>query len=272
MKKNTAKTLSSEVLEKADGVFGTVIDLSLWYIAYFASLGIPQKQSGAYWQAQRNADSFLELVHYDVIKRGIIEARRRGFVEKKRSDTGDVQISPSGVKRLQSVTPLYKEMRPWDGKMYLVTYDIPEKQRRDRVILCRYLTRIKCARLQDSLWLTLDNPKAELWAFVKEHELGGMIIVSDVGRDGSIGDEDIHTLIIRVFNIEKLNKRYIIWLNRAEREATPQLSLLGFLSILKDDPQLPFELLPSWWKGNEAYAMVKRQLRSMSMYCRSAAS
>jgi DNA-binding transcriptional regulator PaaX len=99
-----------------------------------------------------------------------------------------------------------------------------------------------------------------------------MIIVSDVGRDGSIGDEDIHTLIIRVFNIEKLNKRYIIWLNRAEREATPQLSLLGFLSILKDDPQLPFELLPSWWKGNEAYAMVKRQLRSMSMYCRSAAS
>ena len=52
MKKKSSKDVSVKVLEMAEGVFGTVIDLSLWYVAYFASLGIPQSGSGAYWRAQ----------------------------------------------------------------------------------------------------------------------------------------------------------------------------------------------------------------------------
>ncbi|MEK7592582.1 MAG: hypothetical protein AAB508_04275 [Patescibacteria group bacterium] len=272
MKKKRTKELSSEILKMAEGVFGTVIDLSLWYVAYFTSLGIPQKQSGAYWRAQNNADSFIESVNYEVIKRGIAEARRRGFVEKKELNKSVPHISQSGTKRLLSVTPFYKEVRPWNGKMYLVTYDIPEKQRRDRMILYRYLKQIRCARLQDSLFMTPNNPKDMLSVFVKEHELGGMIIVSDIGKDGSIGDEDVHALIIRVFEIEKLNKRYDMWLMRVRGKTIDQFSILGFLSILKDDPQLPYELLPEWWKGEEAYEKVKNQLRMVSSRVRSIAS
>lgn len=264
MKKESSKDVSAKVLEMAEGAFGTVIDLSLWYVAYFASFGMPQSGSGAYWRAQNTADSFLTSVNYDVIKRGIAEARRRGLVEKGRKKNAAPRMTRSGEKRLQEVAPFYKELRPWDGKMHLVTYDVPEEKRKDRKVLFRFLKQIGCARLQDSLWMNPSNPKDVLATFVKEHTLGGMIIVSDVGKDGSIGDEDVHALVVRVFGIEELNNRYDAWLKMLGNKAIDQMSLLKFLSILKDDPQLPFELLPEWWKGEEAYKKAKNQLRKLS--------
>ncbi|MBI5613619.1 hypothetical protein HY947_01735 [Candidatus Gottesmanbacteria bacterium] len=263
-KKSSPKDISEMVLGAAEGVFGTVIDLSLWYVAYFASLGLPQSDSGAYWRAQNNADSFLYSVNYDVIKRGIAEARRRGLVEKVSKKNAAPQISSQGEKRLNSVLPIYKEKRPWDGRLHLVTYDVPEVKRKDRKILYRFLKKIGCARLQDSLWMTPHNPKEILISFVNEHALSGMIIVSDIGKDGSIGDDDVHALVVRVFGIEELNARYSSWFKILGNKTIDQMALLRFLSIVKDDPQLPFELLPSWWKGDDAYNKVKNQLRKLS--------
>ena len=272
MKKKSSKDVSVKVLEMAEGVFGTVIDLSLWYVAYFASLGIPQSGSGAYWRAQNNADSFLYSVNYDVIKRGIAEARRRGYVKHAKKRNIVPLITKSGEKRLSQIVPFYKKKRSWDGRLRLVTYDVPEAKKNDRKILYRFLKQIGCARLQDSLWMTPYNPKEILSSFVKEHALGGMIIVSDIGKDGSIGDEDVYALVVRVFGIEELSKRYDAWLKILGSKTVGQMELLRFLSIVKDDPQLPFELLPTWWKGEEAYQKVKKQLRNLSSRGLSAAS
>mgnify|MGYP001581422065 FL=1 len=98
MKKKSSKDVSEKVLSVAEGVFGTVIDLSLWYVAYFASFGTLQSGSGAYWRAQNNADSFVQSINYDVIKRGIAEARRRGLIEKGRKKNVSQSINTSVQK------------------------------------------------------------------------------------------------------------------------------------------------------------------------------
>jgi len=83
------------------------------------------------------------------------------------------------------------------------------------------------------------------------------VIVSDMGRDGSIGEEDIRGLIVRVYELEKLNDRYKEWLEEFDGETIDRWAVMLFLSILKDDPQLPFVLLPKWWKGDIVYQKVK---------------
>ncbi len=65
-------------------------------------------------------------------------------------------------------------------------------------------------------------------------------------------------LVQKVYKLDSLNERYEKFLARAKvNPANPWLKL-EYLAILRDDPQLPFELLPSNWKGKEANSVYER--------------
>jgi DNA-binding transcriptional regulator PaaX len=148
--------------------------------------------------------------------------------------------------------------------MHVITYDIPEKQSNDRKKLRQYLRIIGCGLLQESVWITPYNPIDILRNFIKDKQLNGnIIIVSDIGKDGSIGEEDLHAMIIRVYRLEEINKRYEFWLK--DNNHIDHGSMIEYLFILKDDPQLPFALLPSWWKGDSAYKKVKDALEKVAV-------
>src|SRR3989337_1644773 len=100
------------------------------------------------------------------------------------------EITKEGRKRLRRLIPRYDEKRVWDGRMHLVTYDIPERRYSDRQLLRMYLKKIGCGRLQDSVWITPYNPVDIIRAFVEKHDLAGTVIVSDMGDGGAIGEED----------------------------------------------------------------------------------
>ena len=54
------------------------------------------------------------------------------------------------------------------------------------------------------------------------------------------------------------------WLEAIEdQDGGDQLSIVSYLAILKDDPQLPFSLLPPWWKGDSAYQKVKMKMQKV---------
>jgi len=250
-----AKTIA----EISEGVFSHTFDVSLWLVAYTAALSVPQSSVGQLYRAQRTADRFLHQINYETIKQGIAEARRRGFLKKTvRGRRVWPEITEAGRKRLQSLIPQYDEKRTWDGRMHIVTYDIPERKRRDRFLLREYLKRIGCARLQESVWVTPYNPFDILQEFVEEKALQGTMIVSNMGKGGSIGEEHLKDLIVRVYNIAELNKRYEEWLyDVKEHGSMDQWGVIHYLSILRDDPQLPFALLPDWWKGEEAHRKLR---------------
>lgn len=252
----TSRQVGRITLDIAEGVFSHTVDLMLWYTVFMAELSTPFQTYGKPFRASIAADRFLNSVNYEVIKHAIVSAKHRGWITR-RSRHAIPEITKEGKKRLASAIPHYDPIRAWDERMHLVTYDIPEKRKDDRHMLRQYLRRIGCGRLQDSVWITPYNPIDTVRTFIEERELAGTVVVSDLGHDGAIGEEDLRSLIVRVYQLESLNDRYEAWLADTDRKDIDHWMVVQYLSILTDDPQLPFPLLPSWWKGDRAYKTIQ---------------
>lgn len=255
-KRGVSKQLSRAALALADGLFGSVVDMTLYFIAYMGTVSLPQSTSGQVWRAQREAERFLNEVNYDVIKHAIHAARKKRWIKRVKRHAAP-EITREGKRRLASILPVYDAIRAWDAHLHTIVYDIPETRRKDRDLLREYLRRIGCGRLQYSVWMTPYNPVEILRSFMESRELSGTVIVSDIGADGAIGEEDIRALIVRIYGLEELNERYEEWLSDVEDRALNHWDVVKYLAILQDDPQLPFPILPPWWQGDACYRRVK---------------
>ncbi len=256
-----SKSTRKYVVEVSEGMISKVVDITLFLVFFNAEFGFGGTPSpGGVWQAHDKAFNDLEKINYDSIKRSLYQLKKKGLVKLSgRGDKLGAKITKQGKKRLEAIVPFYDEKRVWNGKLYLVTYDVPERQRDDRDLLRRYLRKIGCGMFQASVWLTPYNPAGVLRDFVSDKNLSGAVVVSCVGKDGDVGQEDVKNLVARVFQLDELNDRYVDYLDEFGRggEFSESQAVFGFLSILGDDPQLPFDLLPDDWVGDEAYILFK---------------
>lgn len=244
---------SSKVFKATEGVLSRVTDFTLFLIAYgIESAGA--KRTGQLDAAGERAGEHLVDVNYQSIKRSIIELQRKGLVNTIKTDLKEIEITAAGKKRLASLLPQYQKKRPWDKKIYLVTYDIPVTHNRERDAIREFLKRIGCGPLQESIWVTPYNPTRLVREFVEERDLEGTVLVSVLGKDGSIGGMSLNELIEKVYKLSELNSQYEVFLYDCQSGENSRTQLiLSYISILQDDPQLPFELLPDWWLGDKAY-------------------
>lgn len=230
-------------------------DLVLLSLFLGLTLSMPSRHTGKFLSKifKKIHNSFDEnktrTVFYQLKQQGLIDYSRRLWQQP--------QITAQGKKRLESILPIYLKSRPWDKHLYLISYDIPELKKVERNRLRRLLKTIGCGLLQESVWLTSYNPKIILEEFVTKNDLIGLVLVSDLGKDGSIGEEDNRGLVARVYRLDQLNRRYGEFLEHWENKKPQPEALSHFFSILKDDPQLPFELLPNDWFGEQAWELIK---------------
>lgn len=210
---------------------------------------------GSSWDALQLLDAF----NAKTIRRAVYRMRERGITTSVRNAVRDVRVTAIGRRWLAERFPVYHASRPWDGRMFLVTYDLPEQQRHLRQQLRTYLRQIRCALLQASVWVTPYNPRALLRAYVLQYHIPG-VIVSSFERGSAIGEGSFRDLVVGAFDLIGLNDRYEQFLRkyRQRRDAHPREIAAAYLQILSVDPQLPFALLPEWWCGDEAHAFVVR--------------
>ncbi len=250
---------SSKVLKLTEKVFSRTTDLALFSIFYGMELafgGIPSMKGVT--KAGENALDITSEVNYQSIKRAISELRRQGLVRTFKNSLMEAEITVSGKKRIKSLMPQYQKKRPWDSNIYLVTYDVPVTQNWERDMLRMFLKKIGCGLLQESIWVTPYNPTWIVREFIENRGLEGTVLVSILGKEGSIGGMSLEELIEQVYNLTDLNGRYKEFLQKC-RVGIPKAQLaFHYLSILNDDPQLPFELLPDDWVGDEAYQVFER--------------
>lgn len=251
-------------------ILGTVVDVSLWVAVYYSALAFSPSRGSAGFNAQIAADRFLSQWNFKTIQRAMLHARRKKLLKPiLRRRSAFPEITEAGRRRLAEILPAYDQHRVWDGRMHLITYDVPETQHEDRDALRTFIRTIGAGRLQDSVWITPYNPIDTIRSFIIDHNLGGTVIVSDMGKDGALGEEDIHSLVIRIWRLDKLNERYEEWLAEAKQSKRADgWMTVSYLSILKDDPQLPFALLPPWWKGDDAYRLVRPNISKLQMESR----
>lgn len=175
------------------------------------------------------------------------------------------ELTESGHKRLKNLLPSYKQPRPWDGKLWLVTYDIPEDKRHTRDRFRDLLEKIGCRHLQESVLVSLKDPKPWISASIPEMKKGS-VIVSCLGKDGSIGAETLPDLVSRIFELKNLSRGYRHWIDSVENqpgsESDPIELGLRYLSLLRHDPMVPKELLPHGWPGDQARKLFEEKIES----------
>lgn len=244
-------------------VIGSLVDLLIWQVALVgASVG--KIGSRGIYQAFREANDILEKVNHHTLSTTWHQLFKKGLLTyKKRQNLYSPQITAYGKKRMEEAIPSYKKVRPWDNKIYLITYDIPEDARVKRNKFRSFLLQINSKLIQESTYINIYNPRQLISDFICNSKIPGMIIISDIGKDGGIGETTIQDFLVKVYSLEKLNDRYEDFIKNAKSKSLSLVSLLfEYLSILKDDPQLPFEILPNGWSGDKAnvyYMEIKKR-------------
>lgn len=240
------------------GLTGSAIDLVVLAAAFGGSLvlfGPTAKNLYAnikYKNAFKIANYLFRKFKQTQFREALSRTASKGLIFKIAN--GEYILTSEGKKYARKLIPEYKKPQKWDGQLWLVTYDIPENNKKVRNILRDRLQQIGCGMIQKSVWLSVNDPRKWLKGFVEEKSLSGLVIVSHLGRDGSVGEENVKSLISRVFKISLLEKRYKKWLKQIQETGDQNLHscIFSYLSILKDDPVLPDQLLSPNWIGNRA--------------------
>lgn len=254
------KTLSSQLLAATDGLVGTITNLVLLNLYIFVSLG-GVKTMGDSIRMSHEVHEMLDEVNYDTIKRAIYQLKKQKLINRPvKHDRLVLSITNLGNQRIEELIPTYQTNRPWDGHIYLISYDIPKQSNRSRDILRQYIRKTGGALLQESLWINPYNPTLILEEFTRTREIPGTILVSKLGTDGAIGNETLLDLIKRVYRLDALNDRYADFLDTYEDKHKPQslfTMATSYLSILKEDPQLPFPLYPKDFLAEKAFHLLR---------------
>lgn len=187
------------------------------------------------------------------LKKSLSNLSRAGLVE-------DNRITNEGFSRLKQLIPKYIEDRPWNGWLYLTLYDIPENLRRSRDKLSKLMRQMSYGMLQKSVWVSFEDPEPFLEDLIEWDELEDFVVtvksrVSPRLRKGLI------PLLAAAFKLDNLNLRYQAFINLTKAGKTsPQDLAVRYLATLKDDPQLPFRLLPKDWLGDRAHHIYLKQV------------
>ena len=264
-KRSWIKKISEGVLEKA-------VDVTLVSIFYGFEFGFT---GGKGEKVEAEAFKSLEDFNYQTIRRSFTYLRQKGFIQSVKEELTLPKITAEGKRRLESLIPRYDEKRTWDSRIYLITYDLPIERNNERSYLRDLLKKIGCGMLQQSVWLTPYNPTKLIQEFVEERNLGeDLILVSSLGKGRTIGDWSLEELVERVYDVQELNERYKMFIFEVKKGELLRTQLIfTFLSILKDDPQLPFKLLLEDWAGERAYQLFQKvsskKIKSKSVKYRS---
>lgn len=153
----------------------------------------------------------------------------------------------------------------WDGSWTLFGFSLPESRRGDRHLLRSRLAWAGFGMLQHGLWISPNvvDPD-ELFA-----DLG---LIDDVKAFSSrpLASTDVDAMIAAAWDLERLAAEYRRFLSRwdvpepqssAPDDLARQLLLLSeWLLLVREDPRLPVQHLPTDWPGHRAQE-VARTLR-----------
>ena len=247
------KDISKKVLKITGGIFSSLVDLALWNIFYFyevGPIGHPAQLRKAEFLATRNLEGFNCLT----LKRAIYRARSRGWIKE------DLTLTKEGKERLEGFIPIYFGKKKWDGNWYLVSYDISERRRIIRNILRDNLKRLGFGKVHASLWVSPFNFLGEVEKIVKDYSLSPFVILA---ISNQLGREESKYLANRIWKLGEINEKYQDLIQKTQDESLENL-IFEYLAILNKDPQLPSELLPEDWLGEETYLNFKNHLSHFS--------
>lgn len=272
-----SRELRRLVSRASRGVIQTLSALVLYELAFGVALLTTGggKSVRAMHRAEQRAgdiaDQFFLSLDPSKVQGALFDLRRKGLVKTVAGKWYEAQLTKQGLDALKQDVPQYREKRPWDKRVYLVSYDIDEEDHQLRKLFHGFLVDIRCAPIQKSVFLSVYNPRGLIRSWLREHVVLGDILVSDLGPDGLLGDRPLTEIVKDAYRIDQLNQDYAEFLrvfptSTLDNPSTRLPAWFQFQSILQRDPQLPFELLPDDWLGDRAYNRIRPLVRNSALF------
>lgn len=262
-------TYTQKILQASNGFLAASTELLLYWLFLTLKLTSAGRSSGGVMRAVQETNEMVDGLDKSSVKRSLYYLKEKGFIQSAVDKVYDVSLTQTGKEKLRQKFPTYFAKRSWDGKIYLVTYDIQEKRRQFRDLLREQLKRLGCARLQRSVWVSVYDPRAILREWADSHNFREQVVVSDVGRDGSIAGKSIPEIISALYDLNYVDSEYRQFIHKYENldvsdlDITDQWQLnMDWATCVELDPQLPFSLLPSDFSGQEAYELYRKLSRA----------
>jgi DNA-binding transcriptional regulator PaaX len=177
---------------------------------------------------------------------------KTGNIEKTIDRHGKVylQLSSQGQNQYQRKFPLLKlQQQTWDRHWRLVSFDIKEKNKSIRNQLRNKLKQLNFAPMQKSLYISPHDFAQDIIEFLDYHRLLGQALVFEAHHKYLPNPKE---LTRQLWPVEKINQQYKKLIDKLESSFTLPVNKIQqiidkYLSLLSQDPHLPYELLPQPW-------------------------
>jgi len=179
------------------------------------------------------------------------------------------------VRRWPALRPERRWSRRWNGTWWLLCYDVPEARRDYRDQLRFFVRRLGLGRLQESVYITPDDIRAEYDDLARTASAGAVSVLlasrSTLGRP----DGDLSRL---AWNMDRLRLRQSAFLrtgaairkkalqgefDAATLRQVREEAFLVYLDVMRTDPLLPRAAWPRGYLGPEVYAMHRGLQREL---------
>ncbi|HEV3293325.1 MAG TPA: PaaX family transcriptional regulator C-terminal domain-containing protein [Streptosporangiaceae bacterium] len=204
----------------------------------------------------------------------LLRMRRDGWLDSERTGReARYRLAPAILAAQARVEAQLRGHRPeWTGSFNGVLYEIPEDARAYRDRLRRTAHLLGYATLRPGLLVATTDRWAELATLLPAHPAGSQLLQIQL----RLGAADSREVAARLWHLDALAARYRAVLARA-RTLTSKAgqhppgaaafrafaaATLPIYQASVDDPDLPAELLPAGWPGDQLSGALERAFRA----------
>ncbi|PIY69388.1 hypothetical protein COY90_00915 [Candidatus Roizmanbacteria bacterium CG_4_10_14_0_8_um_filter_39_9] len=193
---------------------------------------------------------------------------KEGSIEKKEDDKAEsYRLTDAGFESLSFEFPFFRFLKAkWDGKWRIISYEIPESKRELRDKLRREMQGWGLGPWHRSFWVTphpITSHLKEMVAGKAEEQY-----IQAFESDHVFGKQEV--LIEKVWGKSLLDKKYRElfkkWHEVLSKDGDKNdkfIAVIGeYITLLRDDPGLPVDVMGEGWIGYEAMNIFK-EIRSI---------
>lgn len=203
--------------------------------------------------------------------------RKLGLVTRRGDEEEPPEFSLSEKGRRRTSLALIPELswnRKWDDKWYILTYDVPEEDRRYRVVLQSFLRKMRMGCLQKSVWISASDIRpmfddldiaADLrnYAFLFECRTVLGQAGSEVARTAWELDSlrDVQAKYVKACADRIKARASGVTRGKFGLLASLRWELAEYSKAMENDPLLPISLYPENYVGQEVVRVFRERIR-----------
>ena len=165
-----------------------------------------------------------------------------GDIKRKTDSQGKtyLELTSIGQTKYKRRFPVFSNNNlKWDGNFMVVIFDIPEKERKNRVVLRRKLIELGFGMLQKSVFISPYHFEEDLREFLEINNLGDTVFVLTAKK---LLGGNTKELIEKTWHLDEIKKKYEKILNCIESESSRKKIWEDYLAVLRIDPMVPEDL------------------------------